>query len=249
MSQPLAGKVAIVTGASKGIGAGIARELASAGAAVAVNYASSRAGAEAVVAAIEEDGGRAVAIQADLRQAEAIRRLFAETVEAFGRLDILVNNAGVYAFAPLAAVNAEHFHSHFELNVLAPLLAMREAVTHFGPEGGNIINISSGIVRLALPDASVYTASKAALDALSRSLAKELGPRIRVNTVNPGMVVTEGVRAAGLDEGDMRGWIESNTPVGRLGQVEDVAPLVAFLASPAADYITGESIFPTGGLR
>src|SRR6266516_7551440 len=191
MSKKLAGQVALVTGASKGIGASIAKHLAGEGAAVVVNYASSKEGAERVVAEIASNGGKALAVQANVAKQAEIERLFAETKKAFGRLDILVNNAGVYEFMPLEAVTEEHFHKHFDVHVLGLLLAIQEAVKHFGPEGGSIINISSSASMSAPPTASVYSATKAAVDTITKSLAKELGPRkIRVNAINPGMVET-----------------------------------------------------------
>jgi len=246
----LENKVAIVTGASKGIGAAIARHLAEAGAAVVVNYASSKDAAERVVADITRAGGRAVTVQADVGRPEEIQRLFAETKRAFGRLDILVNNAGVYEFAPLEDITPEHFHRHFDLNVLAVLLASRAAAAQFGTDGGSIVNISSFASTLTPPQSAVYSASKAAVDALTRTLAKELGPRgIRVNAVNPGMIQTEGVHAAGMDAGDFRKQLESQTPLGRIGQTQDVAPAVVFLASPEAGWITGETLVIGGGLR
>ena len=246
----LENKVAIVTGASKGIGAAIARHLADAGAAVVVNYASSKDGAERVVADITRAGGRAIAVQADVARPEQIERLFAETRRAFGRLDILVNNAGVYEFAPLEDITPEHFHRHFDLNVLAVLLVSRAALAQFGGDGGSIVNISSFASTLTPPQSAVYSASKAAVDAVTRALAKELGPRgIRVNAINPGMIQTEGVRAAGMDAGDFRKQPEAQTPLGRIGQTQDVAPAVVFLASPDAGWITGETLVIGGGLR
>ncbi|MFI5078353.1 MAG: SDR family NAD(P)-dependent oxidoreductase [Vicinamibacteria bacterium] len=243
-------KVAIVTGASKGIGAAIARHLADAGAAVVVNYATSKEGAESVVADITRAGGRAIAVQADVARPEQIERLFAETKQAFGRLDILVNNAGVYEFAPLEDITPEHFHRQFDLNVLAVLLASRAAVAQFGADGGSIVNISSFASTAAPAQTAVYSASKAAVDAVTRSLAKELGPRgIRVNAVNPGMVETEGVHAAGIDASDFRKQLEAQTPLGRIGQTQDVAPAVVFLASPEAGWITGETLGISGGAR
>jgi 3-oxoacyl-[acyl-carrier protein] reductase len=250
VTKTLAGKVAIVTGASKGIGAAIAKKLADEGAAVIVNYASSKAGAERVVAEIVGNGGKAVAVQADVSEKADIDRLFAETKAAFGRLDILVNNAGIYEFAPLENVTAEHFHKMFDLNVLGLILASQEAVKHFGSEGGSIINISSVVATAALPNVSVYSATKAAVDAVTKSLAKELGSRkIRVNAVNPGMVETEGTHAAGITDSDFRKQTESQTPLGRIGQPQDIAPAVAFLASPAAGWITGETLYISGGLK
>lgn len=243
-------EVAVVTGASKGIGASIARHLAAEGAAVVVNYASSRADADRVVAEITRDGGRAIAVQADVSRRADVGRLFAEAVNAFGRVDILVNNAGAYEFRPLDDITEEHFHKLFDLNVLGLLLASREAARHFGAEGGRIVNVSSIVSTLSPADASVYSGSKAAVDAITRSLAKELGPRhIRVNAVSPGIVETEGVHAAGLDQSDFRKQIEAKTPLGRIGQPQDIAPTVVFLASEDSGWMTGESLVIAGGLR
>ena len=243
-------KVAIVTGASKGIGTSIARQLASEGAAVVVNYASSKEDADRVVAEIRRNGGKAVAVQANVGKQAEVERLFAETKKAFGRLDILVNNAGIYEFSPLEGVTEDHFRKQFDVNVLGPLLASREAVKHFGADGGSIINISSSASTLTPANSSVYSATKAALDAITRTLAKELGPRnIRVNAINPGMVDTEGVRAAGFDESDFRKEIEARTPLGRIGQTQDIAPAAVFLASGDAGWITGETLLVAGGLR
>ncbi len=246
----LAGKVAVVTGASKGIGASIAKHLAAEGAAVVVNYASSRDGAERVVAEIVGSGGKAVAVQADVSKRADIERLFAETEIAFGRIDILVNNAGIYKFSPIEGITEEHFRRQFEVNVLGPILTSQEAVKHFGAAGGSIINISSGASTLAPPNPSVYSATKAALDAVTKSLAKELGPRnIRVNAINPGMVETEGVRSAGFIESDFRKELEARTPLGRIGQPQDIAPAAVFLASPDAAWISGETLMIAGGLQ
>jgi len=243
-------KVAIVTGSSKGIGAAIARHLADAGAAVVVNYASSKEGADRVVAEITSQGGRAIAVQANVAKQVEIERLFAETKKAFGRLDILVNNAGIYEFSPLEEVTEEHFHKQFDLNVLGLILASREAVKHFDSAGGSIVNISSTASTMTPAGASVYSATKAAVDAVTRSLAKELGPRnIRVNSINPGMVETEGWHAAGLAESDFRKQIEAQTPLGRIGQTRDIAPAAVFLASEDAAWITGETLLIAGGLR
>jgi 3-oxoacyl-[acyl-carrier protein] reductase len=243
-------KVAIVTGASKGIGASIARHLADEGAAVVVNYASSKDGADRVVTEITGQGGKAIAVQADVARQADIERLFSEAKKAFGSLDILVNNAGIYEFSPLEGITAEHFHKQFDLNVLGLLLASKEALKHFGPAGGSIVNISSGVSTLTPPNTAVYSATKAAVDAVTRSLAKELGPRkIRVNAINPGMVETEGVHAAGLHESDFRKQIEAQTPLGRIAQTQDVAPAVVFFASRDSGYITGETMLITGGLR
>lgn len=246
----LDGKVAVVTGASKGIGASIAQHLAAEGASVVVNYSSSKEGADRVVAAIARNGGKAVAVQANLADPGDIRRLFGRAREAFGKLDILVNNAGVYQFAPLEEVTPELFHSMFDLNVLGLILASQEAVKQFGPEGGSIINISSVAATSAPPTTSVYSASKAAVDAVTRSLAQELGPRkIRVNSINPGMVETEGFQAAGIAESDFRKQTESRTPLGRIGRPQDIAPAAVFLASADSSWITGETFYISGGLR
>jgi 3-oxoacyl-[acyl-carrier protein] reductase len=242
--------VAIVTGASKGIGASIAKHLAAEGAAVVVNYASSKGDANRVVAEITSNGGKAIAVQANVAKREEIERLFSETKKAFGRLDILVNNAGIYEFSPLEGVTEEHFHKQFDLNVLGPILAAKEAVRYFDSAGGSIINISSGASTLTPPNTSVYSATKAAVDAVTRSLAKELGPRnIRVNSINPGMVETEGVHAAGLADTDFRKQLEAQTPLGRIGQTQDIAPAAVFLASRDAAWITGETLLIAGGLR
>lgn len=250
MAKKLAGRVAVVTGASKGIGAAIAKHLAAEGAAVVVNYSSSKQGADQVVTAITKNGGKAVAVQANVAKAPDITRLFTETKKAFGRLDILVNNAGVYEFSPLEAVTEELFDKHFETNVLGLVLASKEAAKYFGPEGGSIINISSAVSSITPPNTSVYTATKGAVDAVTRTLAKELGPRnIRVNAINPGMVVTEGVVSAGFDQGDFRKQVEAQTPLGRIGQVDDVAPAAVFFASADSQWITGETLRIAGGLR
>jgi 3-oxoacyl-[acyl-carrier protein] reductase len=243
-------KVAIVTGASKGIGAAIARHLAAEGTAVVVNYASSKEDADRVVAEITGSGGKAMAVQANVAKQAEIQRLFAEAKQAFGRLDILVNNAGVYEFSPLEAVTEEHFHRQFNLNVLGLILASQEAAKQFGPAGGSIINVSSGVSANPPPNASVYSATKAAVDAVTKSLAKELGPRnIRVNSINPGPVLTEGVRAAGFEESGFLKQLEAQTPLGRIGQPQDIAPAAVFLASPDAAWITGETLVISGGLR
>ena len=250
MSKQLEGQVAVVTGASKGIGAAIAEHLAAAGAAVVVNYASSKAGAEAVVQRIRQAGGKAVAVQADVSKPDDVRRLFAETRKAFGKLDILVNNAGIYEFAPLEAITAEHFHKQFDLDVLGLLLTTQEAVKHFGPSGGSIVNLSSVAATLAPPNASVYSATKAAVNAITRSLAQELGPRqIRVNAVSPGVVETEGLHSTGIAGSDFQRQAEAQTPLGRIGQPQDIAPAVVFLASPESGWTTGEILSISGGLR
>ncbi|MBP9090307.1 glucose 1-dehydrogenase [bacterium] len=250
LAGKLEGKVAIVTGASKGIGASIAKHLAAEGAAVIVNYASSKEGADAVVAEIEKAGGKAVAVKADVAKKAEIESLFAQAIKSFGKLDILVNNAGRYEFAPIEAVTEDHFHKMFDLNVLGLILSAQEAVKHFGPDGGNIINISSVVSYLTPPYGSVYSATKAAVDAVTKSLAKELGPKqIRVNSINPGMVETEGLAAAGMTEGDFRNKIVADTPLGRIGQPKDIATAAVFFASSDSAWITGETLVIAGGLR
>ena len=246
----LNGKVAVVTGASKGIGAGIAKEFAAEGATVVVNYASSKTDADKVVDEITKRGGKAIAVQGNVAKKAEVERLFAAAKKAFGKIDILVNNAGVYEFVPLEEITEQHFHKQFDVNVLGLLLATQEAVKHFGSAGGNVVNVSSLASSLTPPTASVYAATKAAVDAITRSLAKELGPRkIRVNSVNPGMVVTEGAVAGGYTEGDMRKNFEAQTPLGRIGQTEDVAPAAVFFASDDSKWITGETLVIAGGLR
>lgn len=246
----LSGKIAVITGASKGIGAAIAEHMAAEGAAVVVNYASSKSGADAVVARIAQKGGKAIAVQADVSKSDDIQRLFAETIQAFGKLDILVNNAGIYEFAPLEQITAEHFHKQVNLNVLGLLLTTQAAVKHFGPEGGAIVNISSVVATLAPAYTSVYSSTKAAVNAITKSLAKELGPRkIRVNAINPGLVESEGTHTAGITDSDFRKETEAQTPLGRIGQPHDIAPAVAFLASPESAWITGETLYISGGLR
>jgi 3-oxoacyl-[acyl-carrier protein] reductase len=246
----LDGKVAIVTGASKGIGASIAKHLAGAGAAVVVNYASSQDGATRVVAEIERDGGQAVAVRADVARAADVERLFSEAKTTFGRVDIVVNSAGIYEFAPIEQVTEEHFHRQFNLNVLGSILTAREAVKYFGAEGGSIVNISSVASTAAPPNASVYSGTKAAVDAVTRSLAKELGSRgIRVNAISPGMIETEGLRSTGIAESDFRRQMEAQTPLGRIGLPQDIAPAAVFLASADSAWITGETLNITGGMR
>lgn len=250
MSQKLKDKVAIVTGASKGIGASIAKELAAEGASVVVNYSTSKAGADRVVAEIVNGNGKALAVQANAALPDDIRRLIAETIKAYGKVDILVNNAGIYEFAPLEDVTPEAFHKMFDLNVLGLILMSQEAVKHFGPSGGCIINISSVASLLTMPNASVYTGTKAAVDAITKSLSKELGPRqIRVNSINPGMVDTEGLHTGGFAEGDFRTQVEGKTPLGRIGQPHEVAKAVAFLASDDAAWISGATLLISGGLQ
>jgi 3-oxoacyl-[acyl-carrier protein] reductase len=250
MSQRLKDKVAVVTGASKGIGAAIARDLAAEGAAVVVNYSSSKDGADRVVGTITGRGGRAVAVQANVAKPDDIRRLFAEASKAFGKIDILVNNAGIYEFAPLEAVTPEHFHKQFDLNVLGLILSTQEALKHFNPAGGSVINISSVVAAAAIPNAAVYSATKAAVDAVTRSLATELGPRkIRVNSLNPGMVETDGLHAAGVVGSDLHRQVEATTPLGRIGQPGDIAGVAVFLASGESGWVTGQSILVSGGNR
>lgn len=248
--EKLTGKVAIVTGASKGIGAAIAKGYAAEGAAVVVNYASSKSGADQVVSEIKSAGGRAVAVQADCSNEADIKRLFDETLKAFGRVDILVNNAGVYEFIPIEEVTAEKYHRMFNLNVLGLILASREAAKQFGKNGGAIVNISSVASKLGLPTGTVYCATKAAVDSITRCLATELGPRqIRVNSINPAMVETEGLTTAGLAKSDFRTHQEAQTPLGRIGQPQDMVPLAIYLASSDSSWMTGESLFITGGVR
>lgn len=248
MSQKLAGKVAVVTGASKGIGAAIAKHLASEGASVIVNYSASQTAADRVVAEITRAGGKAIAVKANVSQQADIERLFTATQNAFGAVDILVNNAGVYNPAPIEALTEEHFYKHVDLNLYGLLLTTQEALKHFNPAGGSIINISSVVSTLGFPGLSVYSGTKGAVDAYTRSLAKELAPRgIRVNAVNPGMVETEGVHETGFIE--QREQVATITPLGRIGQPEDIAPAVTFFASKDAAWITGESLFISGGLR
>ena len=247
----LADKVAIVTGASKGIGAAIAKHLAAEGASVVVNYASGKADAERVVADIAKNGGKAIAAQANVAKQSDIDRLFSETKKAFGRLDILVNNAGIYEFAPIEQVTETHFHKQFDTNVLGLILASQAAVKYFDGAGGSIVNISSVAATATPPNTAVYSATKAAVDAVTRALAKELGPRnIRVNAVSPGGVNTEGVRAAGMDTGDFAKELAARTPLGgRIGQPDDIAPAAVFLASSDSHWITGETLLVSGGLR
>jgi 3-oxoacyl-[acyl-carrier protein] reductase len=249
-TKKLAGKVAVVTGASKGIGASIAKNLAAEGASVVVNYASSKSGADRVIGEITAQGGRAVAVQADVAKKEDIERLFAETKKTFGATNILVNNAGVYEFLPLENVTEEHFHRQFNTNVLGLILATQEAVKQFNGSGGSVINISSVASTSAPASGSVYSATKAAVDAVTKSLAKELGPKkIRVNAINPGMIETEGVHAAGIIGSDFQKDAVAQTPLGRIGQPEDIATVVTFLASEDSKWITGETFLVAGGYR
>jgi 3-oxoacyl-[acyl-carrier protein] reductase len=246
----LTDKVAVVTGASKGIGAGIAKQLAAEGAAVVVNYASSKSDADKVVDEISKRGGKAIAVQGDVAKKKDIERLFAEAKKAFGKIDILVNNAGVYDFKPLEEITENEFHREFNTNVLGMMLATQESLKHFGPEGGSIINIGSLASSLTPPTAVIYNATKGAVDAITRTLAKELGPKkIRVNSINPGMVITEGAIAGGYTEGDMRKMFESQTPLGRVGETDDIAPAAVFFASDDSKWITGETLLIAGGLR
>jgi 3-oxoacyl-[acyl-carrier protein] reductase len=246
----LTNKVAIVTGASKGIGAAIAKSLAGEGASVVVNYASSKEGAEKVVAEITGKGGKAVAVQGDFSKQADISKVFAETKKAYGRLDTLVNNAGVYEFLPLEQVTEKSFHTMFNLNVLGLILSSQESLKYFGPEGGSIINIGSVASRTNPPTSSVYSATKGAVDSVTGVLARELGPKkIRVNSINPGMVETEGVHSAGFIGSDFQKATEEKTPLGRIGQPKDIGPIAVFLASDDSNWLTGELILAGGGLR
>jgi 3-oxoacyl-[acyl-carrier protein] reductase len=250
MAQKLANKVAIVTGASKGIGSSIALHLAAEGAAVVVNYSTSKKEADQIVAEIVSKGGQAIALQGNVSIPTDVQRLFAETLKVFDKLDILVNNAGIYEFAPLENITPEHFHKMFDINVLGLILMTQEAVKHFGPTGGSIINISSVAGVLALPTASVYSATKSAVDTITKSLAKELAPRkIRVNAVNPGIIETEGTHALGIFTDEMWKKKVQAIPLGRIGQPEDIAHMVLFLASDDASWITDETFFVTGGVH
>jgi len=250
IAKRLAGKVAVVTGASKGIGASIAKHLAAEGASVVVNYASSKTGADKVVADITAAGGKAVAVQGDVSKKADIDRLFVETKKAYGQLDVLVNNAGIYEFAPLEQVSEEHFHKQFNLNVLGLLLTTQEAVKYFGPTGGSVINLSSVVGVNPLPNAAVYSATKAAVDAVTKSLAKELGPKkIRVNSINPGMVETEGVHSAGFLESEFPKQVVAQTPLGRIGQPQDIGKVATFFASDDSGWVTGETLLISGGMR
>src|SRR5258707_6152076 len=250
MAKKLEGKVAVVTGASKGIGAEIAKQLAAEGAAVVVNYASSKEGADRVVGEITGKGGKAVAVQGDVSKTSDVQRIFAETKKEFGKLDVLVNNAGVYEFAALGEITEEQFHRQFNTNVLGLILATQEAAKLFVPEAGSIINIGSSASSLTPPATAVYTATKGAVDAVTHVLAKELGPKkIRVNSINPGMVETEGVHTAGFIGSDFQKQLEAQTPLGRIGQPEDIAPIAVFLASADSAWLTGETLLASGGLR
>lgn len=249
IAKRLTGKVAVVTGASKGIGAAIAKQLAADGAAVVVNYSSSKSGADKVVDEITKQGGQAIAVQANVAKKADIDRLFAETKKTFGKLDVLVNNAGIYEFSPLENITEEHYRRQFDLNVLGLIFTTQEAVKQFD-SSGSIINISSIVSTTPLPGASVYSATKAAVDAVTKSLAKELGPKkIRVNSINPGMIETEGYRAAGIHESDLKKQVEAQTPLGRIGQPQDIATVATFLASADSGWITGETFHAAGGFR
>ena len=250
--KKLEGKVAVVTGASKGIGAGIAKQLAAEGASVVVNYSSSKKGADLVVAEITEKGGKAIAVGANVAKRADIEKLFAETKQAFGKVDILVNNAGLYEFLPLEGITEEHFTKHFNLNVLGLLLTTQEAVKHFPDKGGSIINLSSVVGRSAVPGASVYSATKGAVNSITQALSKELGPKkIRVNGVAPGLVVTEGTAVLGVAdaENDFQKAFVAQAPVGRVGQPQDIATAVAFLASDDSSWVSGETWYVAGGYQ
>lgn len=249
-SNKLAGKTAIVTGASKGIGAAIAKQLAAEGAEVVVNYASDQSGADKTVADIIAAGGKAIAVKASVAEQADIDHLVSESVNAYGKVDILVNNAGVYQFAPLEEITAEEFHRHYNTNVLGLLLTTQAAARHFPAEGGAVINISSVASTLGMPGGAIYCGTKAAVDAVTRSLAKELGPRgIRVNSINPGMVTTEGTASAGIDGSDFQNTVIATTPLGRIGVPQDIATAAVFLASPDSSWIAGETLFISGGYR
>ncbi len=246
----LTGKVAVVTGASKGIGAAIAKSLAAAGASVVVNYASSREGADKVVAAITSKGGKAVAVQGDVAKAADVTRIFAESNKAFGRLDVLVNNAGVYEMAPIDAITEESFHRQFNTNVLGLLLATKEAVKYFGDNGGSVINIGSVVSRITPPASAIYTGTKGAVDAITGVLSRELGPqKIRVNALNPGLVETEGTHTAGFIGSNFEKNVVETAPLGRIGQPEDIASIAVFLASDDSAWLTGEQLLAGGGVR
>jgi 3-oxoacyl-[acyl-carrier protein] reductase len=246
----LKGKVAIVTGASKGIGAGIAKGFAAAGAAVVVNYASNREGADSIVADIIAAGGKAIAVQGDVSKAADVKRLFETTKASFGALDVLVNNAGVYRFEPLEAVTEKEFHREFDTNVLGTILTIQEALRYFGPNGGSVINISSIASLNPTPDSVIYAATKSAVDSITRGLAKELGARnIRVNAIAPGGTASEGLAAAGILGSDLEKQIVGITPLGRFGQPEDIARVAVFLASDDSSWLTGERITASGGWR
>jgi 3-oxoacyl-[acyl-carrier protein] reductase len=248
--KKLENKVAVVTGASKGIGAQIAKGLAADGASVVVNYSSAKEGADKVVAEIVANGGSAIAVQGDVSKSEDVVRLFAEAKSTYGPIDILVNNAGVYQFGALAEIDEEHFHRQFNINVLGLLLASREAVNNFSENGGSIINIGSAVTAITPPGSAVYTATKGAVDAITRVLSKELGGKnIRVNSLNPGMVETEGTHTAGFIGSDFHHEAVRTTPLGRIGQPEDIALVASFLASDDSRWLTGETLIASGGVR
>lgn len=250
MPKKLLNKVALVTGASKGIGAAIAKQLAAEGAKVVVNYNSSKADADRVVDKIKSQGGEAVAVQGNLSLPADVKRVVAETIKAYGPLDILVNNAGIYEFAALDAVTPDIFKRIFDLNVLGVLLVTQEAVRVFNPKGGSVINISSAVTSIAPPNSTVYSASKGALDAITSVLAKELATKnIRVNSVNPGMILTEGVQAGGEEFDDMQSWVKTTAPLARIGNVDEIAAPVVFLASDESSYMTGSFMLVSGGLK
>jgi 3-oxoacyl-[acyl-carrier protein] reductase len=245
----LTGKVAVVTGASKGIGAAIAKSLAAEGASVVVNYASSKAGADTVVAAITAAGGKAVAVRGDVSKVGEAQGIIDAAIKNYGRLDILVNNSGVYEFAPIEAITEEQFHKTFNVNVLGLLLTTQAAVKHLG-EGASIINIGSGVSRITPPNSAVYTGSKGAVDVITGVLSRELGPKkIRVNTISPGVVETEGTHSGGFIGSDFEKVLVSQTPLGRIGQPDDIASIAVFLASEDSAWLTGEQLLATGGLR
>ena len=248
--KKLENKVAVVTGASKGIGAGIAKSLAAEGAAVVVNYSSAKEGAEKVVAEIVSNGGKAIAVQGDVSKAGDVKRLFDEAKDIYGEVDILVNNAGVYKFSPVEEITEDEFHRQFNTNVLGLLLATQNAVNHFGDKGGSVINIGSVVSRITPPGSAIYTATKGAVDSITQVLSKELGPKkIRVNAINPGMVETEGTHTAGFIGSDFQAELEKTTPLGRIGQPDDIAPVAVFLASDDSRWLTGEIILASGGVR
>src|ERR1700748_1671416 len=248
--KKLANKVAVITGASKGIGAGIAKSLAEAGASVVVNYASAKAGADKVVDEIVAAGGKAIAVQGDVSKAADISRLFEETNAAFGAVDILVNNAGVYKFGAIEQINEEDFHAQFDTNVLGLLLTTQGALKSFNQDGGSIINIGSVVSSIAPVGSAIYTATKGAVDSITHVLSKELGARkIRVNSINPGMVETEGTHTAGFIGSDFQAHQESTAPLGRIGQPEDIALVAVFLASEDSRWLTGETLLAGGGVR
>jgi 3-oxoacyl-[acyl-carrier protein] reductase len=245
----LSGKVAIVTGASKGIGAAVAKSLAASGASVVVNYASSKEGADKVVETIKAAGGKAVAVKGDVSKTADARAVVDAAIKAFGRLDVLVNNAGVYEMKPLEEITEEHYHKIFDINVLGLLLISKEAAKHLG-KGGSIVNIGSGVSRITPPNSAVYTATKGAVDAITGVLSRELGPKgIRVNSVNPGMVETEGSHSAGFIGSSFQDWATSATPLGRIGQPQDIAGVVTFLATEDSGWLTGQQLIASGGMQ